>query len=90
MCGRAKLETDISEIKIAFRIPPEYPTPNFAPSWNVAPTDNLPILRYDPKVQHRTLDLMRDQGHEREVHFLERHVRHLERRLAFWSNRRLQ
>jgi len=38
----------------------------------------------------RTLDLMRDQGHEREVHFLERHVRHLERRLAFWSNRRLQ
>jgi putative SOS response-associated peptidase YedK len=43
MCGRAKLETDVSEIKIAFRIPPEYPTPNFAPSWNVAPTDNLPI-----------------------------------------------
>jgi hypothetical protein len=41
MCGRAKLETDVSEIKIAFRIPPEYPTPNFAPSWSVAPTDNL-------------------------------------------------
>jgi hypothetical protein len=39
MCGRAKLETDVSEIKVAFRIPPEYPTPNFAPSWNVAPTD---------------------------------------------------
>ena len=59
MCGRAKLETDVSEIKIAFRIPPEYPTPNFAPSWNVAPTDNLPIVRYDPKAGHRTLDLMR-------------------------------
>jgi putative SOS response-associated peptidase YedK len=59
MCGRAKLETDMSEIKIAFRIPPEYPTPNFAPSWNVAPTDNLPIVRYDGKAQHRTLDLMR-------------------------------
>jgi hypothetical protein len=42
MCGRAKLETDVSEIKIAFRIPPEYPTPNYAPSWNIAPTDNLP------------------------------------------------
>jgi putative SOS response-associated peptidase YedK len=59
MCGRAKLEGDISEIKIAFRVPPEYPTPNFAPSWNVAPTDNLPIVRYNPKAGHRTLDLMR-------------------------------
>src|SRR5438067_6640836 len=59
MCGRAKLETDVSEIKIAFRIPPEYPVPNFAPSWNVAPTDNLPIVRYDQKAGSRTLDLMR-------------------------------
>jgi putative SOS response-associated peptidase YedK len=71
MCGRAKLETDVSEIKIAFRVPPEYPTPNFPPSWNVAPTDNLPIVRYDAKARpsgdhspegkagHRTLDLMR-------------------------------
>jgi hypothetical protein len=49
MCRWAKLETDVSEIKIAFRIPPEYPTPNFAPSWNVAPADNLPIVRYDAK-----------------------------------------
>lgn len=59
MCGRAKLETDMSELKILFRIPPEYPTPNFAPSWNVAPTDNLPIVRHDPKARSRTLDLMR-------------------------------
>jgi len=59
MCGRAKLESDVSEIKIAFPIPPEYPTPNFPPSWNVAPTDNLPIVRYEPKTGHRTLDLMR-------------------------------
>src|SRR5260221_7290660 len=59
MCGRAKLDTEVSEIKIAFRIPPEYPTPNFAPSWNVAPTDNLPIVRYDVKAGSRTLDLMR-------------------------------
>jgi putative SOS response-associated peptidase YedK len=59
MCRWAKLETDVSEIKIAFRIPPEYPTPNFAPSWNVAPADNLPIVRYDAKAGSRTLDLMR-------------------------------
>ena len=38
---------------------PDYPTPNFAPSWNIAPTDSLPIVRYDPKAGHRTLDLMR-------------------------------
>jgi hypothetical protein len=28
MCGRARLSSDVSEIKIAFRIPPERPTPN--------------------------------------------------------------
>ena len=59
MCGRAKLEGDVSEIKIAFRVTPEYPTPNFPPSWNVAPTDSLPIVRYDQKAGHRALDLMR-------------------------------
>ena len=38
MCGRVRLSDDFSEIKIAFRIPPEFPTPNtYAPSWNVAP-----------------------------------------------------
>lgn len=58
MCGRAKLSTDFSEIKIAFPIPPEYPTPNYAPSWNVTPTDNLPSVRYDGKAGSRTLDLM--------------------------------
>ena len=35
----------------------------------------------------RTLDLMRNQGHRQEALFLERHVRRLERRLAFWSDR---
>ncbi|MBV8774259.1 MAG: SOS response-associated peptidase [Deltaproteobacteria bacterium] len=49
----------MSEIKIAFRVPPEYPTPNFPPSWNVAPTDSLPMVRYNAKAEHRTLDLMR-------------------------------
>jgi putative SOS response-associated peptidase YedK len=59
MCGRAKLSTDFSEIKIAFRIPPERPTPNFAPSWNIAPTDPMPIVRYDAKAAERSLDVMR-------------------------------
>ena len=49
MCGRARLSSDVSEIKIAFGIPPERPTPHVAASWNVVPTDPLPIVRYDAK-----------------------------------------
>jgi SOS response associated peptidase (SRAP) len=59
MCGRARLSSDVSEIKLVFSIPPHWPTPNFAPSWNVAPTDQLPIVRFDAKARERSLDLMR-------------------------------
>jgi putative SOS response-associated peptidase YedK len=59
MCGRARLSSDVSEIKIAFRIPPERPTPNIAPRWNVAPTDPLPVVRIDAKERQRSLDVMR-------------------------------
>jgi putative SOS response-associated peptidase YedK len=59
MCGRARLSSDVSEIKIAFGIPPERPTPNFPPSWNVAPTDSLPVVRYDLKAGQRSLDMLR-------------------------------
>jgi putative SOS response-associated peptidase YedK len=59
MCGRARLSSDVSEIKLVFRIPPERPTPNITPSWNVAPTDPLPIVHYDAKPGARSLDVMR-------------------------------
>jgi putative SOS response-associated peptidase YedK len=59
MCGRARLSSDVSEIKLIFRIPPERPTPNFAVSWNVAPTDPLLVVRYDVKDHQRSLDVMR-------------------------------
>src|SRR5215469_13959755 len=59
MCGRVKLEGDFSQLKTAFNIPDDYPAPNYAPSWNVAPTDSLPIVRYNAKDGHRALDLMR-------------------------------
>jgi SOS response associated peptidase (SRAP) len=59
MCGRARLSSDVSEIKIVFSVPPAQPAPNFAPSWNVAPTDPLPIVRFDAKEGERSLDVMR-------------------------------
>lgn len=59
MCGRARLSSDVSEIKLVFSIPPHRPTPNIASSWNVAPTDPLPVVRYDVKAGERSLDVMR-------------------------------
>jgi putative SOS response-associated peptidase YedK len=59
MCGRARLSSDVSEIRLVFRIPPERPIPNFPPSWNVAPTDSLPVVRYDMRAAQRSLDLLR-------------------------------
>jgi hypothetical protein len=52
--GRVRLSSDVSEIKLVFSIPPRRPTPNIAPSWNVAPTDPLPVVRYDAKAGERT------------------------------------
>ena len=59
MCGRVRLSSDVSEIKLVFSIPPDRPTPNFPPSWNVAPTDILPVVRYDTKAEQRSLDMLR-------------------------------
>jgi hypothetical protein len=59
MCGRAHLSTDFGQIKIAFRIPPQRPTPNFAPNYNLAPADPIPIVRYDAKAGERSRDVAR-------------------------------
>jgi putative SOS response-associated peptidase YedK len=59
MCGRVCLSSDVGDIKLVFSIPPHRSTPNFPPSWNAAPTDSLPVVRYDGKVGERSLDLLR-------------------------------
>src|SRR5499425_3244706 len=59
MCGRARLSSDVSEIKLVFSIPPERPTPNIPANWNAAPTEDLPVVRYDARAGQRSLDVMR-------------------------------
>jgi putative SOS response-associated peptidase YedK len=59
MCGRARLSSDVSEIRLVFSIPSGRPMPNFAPSWNVAPTNPLPVVHYDADAGERCLDVMR-------------------------------
>jgi putative SOS response-associated peptidase YedK len=42
-----------------FSIPPERPTPNIPANWNAAPTEDLPVVRYDARAGQRGLDVMR-------------------------------
>jgi putative SOS response-associated peptidase YedK len=64
MCGRVRLSSDVSEIKLVFSISPHRPAPNFAPSWNAAPTDQLPIVRYDAKAGEGSCLVPIDNFHE--------------------------
>ena len=59
MCGRARLSSDVSELKLVFAIPPQRPAPNIPANWNAAPTEDLPVVRYDPRAAERSLDVMR-------------------------------
>jgi hypothetical protein len=55
MCGRARLSSEVSEIKLVFSILTERPTPNVAASWNVAPADPLPIVHL-PRQERRAAE----------------------------------
>ncbi len=46
MCGRVRMDSDYSEIKIRLKIPNQTPL-NLQPRWNAAPTSDLPIVRLD-------------------------------------------
>jgi len=47
MCGRAKLDSDYSELKIQFKIPDDAAAINYPPNWNLAPTHRTPIIRLE-------------------------------------------
>jgi putative SOS response-associated peptidase YedK len=38
ICGRVRLSSDYSEIKISLKFAPDAPAPNFEPDWNKPPT----------------------------------------------------
>jgi putative SOS response-associated peptidase YedK len=41
MCGRVRLASDYSEIKIRLKFAPDAPAPNFEPDWNKPPTSPM-------------------------------------------------
>src|SRR5947208_5392931 len=41
MCGRVRLASDYSEIKIRLKFAADAPAPNFAPDWNKPPTEPM-------------------------------------------------
>jgi putative SOS response-associated peptidase YedK len=59
MCGRASLFSDVGEIRRVFGIAPEQPAPNFAATWNAAPTQDLPIVLSDAAAGRRRLEILR-------------------------------
>lgn len=50
MCGRARLATDHSEIRIELRLSDLAPAPNWRPSWNIAPTQDMLAVLDEPDV----------------------------------------
>ncbi len=72
MCGRYASFLPAEALARLFRT--ANPLPNFAPSWNIAPSQAAPVVRLHPETKARHLDLLRwgllphfvkDAGHAR-------------------------
>lgn len=57
MCGRYHSATPPELIRGWFRV--LGPLPNWRPTWNAAPTQSLPVVRFNPQTGARSLDLLR-------------------------------
>ena len=57
MCGRYAAYRSLEEIRRIFAS--VNPVPNFAPTWNMAPTRQAPVVRLHPQSGARHLDLLR-------------------------------
>jgi putative SOS response-associated peptidase YedK len=57
MCGRYFLKRPPAEL--VDELEAAQPAPNFPPSWNIAPTQDAPVLRFNPQTGQRHLNLLR-------------------------------
>ena len=57
MCGRYAISTSPSQLAKTFGV--LTPPPNFAARYNAAPTQDLPVIRFNPETKQRTLDVLR-------------------------------
>ncbi|WP_338663218.1 SOS response-associated peptidase [Pararoseomonas sp. SCSIO 73927] len=59
MCGRYFLQRDPAKLETYFEVPETSARPNFAPNWNMAPTQDGVVLRRNPETGQRQMDLLR-------------------------------
>ena len=59
MCGRVHLSSDYSEVRIALELDDRAGVPNLQPSWNVAPTDDILVVRPDRATGRRISEKMK-------------------------------
>ncbi len=57
MCGRFLNRTPVSETARIFRV--KTPAPNYPPRYNIAPTQDVIAVRFNPETRERTLDALR-------------------------------
>ena len=59
MCGRVRLSSEFSQIKVRLRLDDVFAPPNFPPRWNLPPTENLLCVIRDPERGTRKAGMMR-------------------------------
>ncbi len=60
MCGRYSDQFTWAELHALYSLSDEPTTPNtYAPRWNIAPTQTMPVIRWNPETKSRALDLLR-------------------------------
>jgi putative SOS response-associated peptidase YedK len=58
MCGRYRRTTSEEELARLYRIPIP-PQRELPISWNIAPSQDVLVIRYNPKAKQRSLDALR-------------------------------
>jgi len=62
MCGRTRLSTEFSQIRIILKLDDRFPAPNFPPRWNIPPTQPMLRVVRDDDTHTRRAEMMRWGG----------------------------